>query len=392
MIGCKQQGTSPAAAATDPVALTQGNTEFAFDLYAEIRAQEGNLFLSPYSISSALAMTYAGARGNTASQMEEALHFGLGGESLHATFAAFTDSLNAEGKRGDFDLSVANALWGQEGFEFLEDFLALNVKYYGAGLNLVDFAGDAEGARKAINSWVEKETRDKIKELIKPGLLNRLTRLVLTNAIYFKGKWASQFDADKTRDEDFWPVPKRSVKVPMMHQTAEFGYMETDDLQVLELPYEGAALSMVVLLPKAAGLDTLEQALNADTLAAWLDGIREQKVIVSLPRFKVTAGLDLTGVLAGMGMADAFSSMAADFSGMTGGRDLYISAVVHKAFVDVNEEGTEAAAATGVVMTLTSAGPAHPIFRADHPFIFLIMDRESDSILFMGRLVDPEAE
>jgi serpin B len=394
VIGCKkEEAKAQANVASDPGTLARGNAGFAINLYGEIRHREGNLFLSPYSISAALAMTSAGARRNTAAQMDQVLRFGLKGESLHATFSTLTDDLNEMGKQGDFELSVANALWGQQGFSFLDPFLDLNKKYYGAGLNLLDFQSDTEGARRTINNWVEKETKEKIKDLLKPGVLNAMTRLVLTNAIYFKGKWAQQFDAESTRDEDFWVTPEKSVKTPMMHQTEDFGYIETESFQALELPYEGDSLSMVVLLPRAKdGLPALEQALDADTLFDWLDRMTEQEVIVALPRFRVTSEFGLAAVLAAMGMEDAFSLEKADFSGMTGKKDLYISAVVHKAFVDVNEEGTEAAAATAVTMMLTAVREMPPVFRADHPFIFLIRDRGSGSLLFMGRLANPEPE
>jgi serpin B len=390
--GCLADQGEPAGEVDDETEIVRGNTEFALDLYGRLRTEKGNLFLSPYSISSALAMTYAGARGNTAAQMADVLRFRVGDDVLHKTFNSITQGLNQKGKRGDFELSVANALWGQEGYSFLDSLLELNEKHYGAGMNLVDFARDAEGARRIINAWVEKETRDKIKDLIKPGVLNRDARLVLTNAIYFKGIWASQFDTARTRDEPFWLSPDTSVTVPMMHQTEEFGYMETETLQALELPYRGDALSMLVLLPKQkGGLPELEPSLSAEALAMWLKRLAKHEVIVSLPRFSVTAEFSLAETLKTMGMAEAFVPGLADLSGTDGTRDLFISAVVHKAFVDVNEEGSEAAAATAVVEELEEiVGPGPSVFRADHPFLFIIRDNESGSILFMGRLVDPK--
>lgn len=384
-------GNAPGDATPDPGSLVRGNTQFALDLYAKLMSREGNLFLSPYSISSALAMTYGGARGNTAKEMADVLGFTLKDDVIHATFGALTDSLNEKGRLGDFELSVANALWGHKGHGFLDSFLDL-ARYYGAGLNQVDFERDTEGARRTINAWVEKETRDKIKELIKPGVLSAATRLVLTNAIYFKGNWASKFEEKYTKDEIFKTAGDVPVMTPMMHKTGEFGYMETDTFQALELPYVGDDLSMVVLLPRETeGLGALEKSLAVESLDAWMAKISKQEVIVSLPKFKMTSEFDLAGVLQAMGMKDAFRPEAADFSGMTGRKDLFIDAVVHKAYVDVNEEGTEAAAATGVVMKLTAVRDRQPVFKADHPFLFVIRENASGSILFMGRVMNPAA-
>ncbi len=244
----------------------QGNTKFALELYARLRTKDGNLFLSPYSISSALAMTYGGARGQTAEEMAKTLHFELFGEKLHPAFGALIKEVNGEGKeKRGYQLSTANALWGQKDYPFQADFLKLNKDNYGAGLNDVDFIGAAEDARKSINTWVEKETKDKIKDLIKPGVLTTDTRLVLTNAIYFKSDWASQFKKDVTRDEAFFIAADKQVKTPMMHQKGQFNYHETAALQVLEMPYVGKELSMVVLLPKKKdGLADLEKSMTAD--------------------------------------------------------------------------------------------------------------------------------
>jgi len=254
----------------------------------------------------------------------------------------------------------------------------------------VNFATDAEGARKTINAWVEKQTRDKIKDLIQPGVLDSLTRLVLTNAIYFKGDWASPFKKDGTKDGDFFAADGQKVAAPMMHQTGHFGYLDGGELQALEMPYKGDALSMVVLLPKAKdGLPALEKKLSATSAVVWIAGLRKQQVQVAMPRFTTTAEFMLKETLSAMGMTDAFSDRA-DFSGMDGVKDLFISAVIHKAFVDVNEEGTEAAAATAVVMKSTGM-PAPPVeFRADHPFVFLIRDTRSGCILFVGRMANPK--
>lgn len=370
--------------------LVAGNTEFALDLYGRLHGREGNLFLSPYSISSALAMTYAGASGNTAKQMKDVLRFDLDNERLHGAFGMLTRRLNEKGQEGAFEFNVANALWGQKSYRFLDSFLDMGKRHYDAGLNLVDFIGNPEGARRTINAWVEEKTKDRIKDLLESGAITRDTRLVLTNALYFKGMWASRFDTKNTEEGSFWLMPDTSVTAPMMHQTGDFGYMETETFQALELQYEGDGLSMVVLLPKEKdGLTELEQSLSAKALAEWLGGLKKQEVVVTLPRFRVTAEFTLNEILKAMGMADAFSPAVADFLGMTGKRELAISSVVHKAFVDVNEEGTEAAAATAVVMYFGDVAMP-PVFRADHPFLFIIRDNESGSILGLGRLVNPQ--
>jgi len=386
-VGAVEQPTAPAE---DVAKVAGGCNRFAFDLYAHLLRQEGNLFLSPYSISTALAMTYAGARGETADQMAQALSLPASGVAVHGAYGALRNNLNTAGAGGAFELAVANRLWGQKGYEFLPDFLALVEKNYGAGIEQVDFVADTEGSRKTINAWVERETRDKIKDLLKPGVLNALTRLVLTNAIYFKGKWSKEFDKEATQEEDFFLAPEKKVTAPLMHRTADFGYFEGGDFQALELSYQGDRLAMVVLLPKAKnGLAALEASLSADKVAEWVGKLHRREVQVALPRFKTTAEFGLKDTLVAMGMADAFDPAKADLSGMNGKRDLFISAVVHKAFVDVNEEGTEAAAATAVVAGAGNGGGPPPEFRADHPFLFLIRDTRSGAILFLGRILDP---
>ena len=379
--------------------VIQGNNTFALALYARLQGEDGNLFFSPYSISTALAMTYAGARGRTAAQMADVLHFpvgtkpaGLNPRQLASEFGKLIKGLNAKGKEGAYELSVANALWGQKGYGFLTEFLQLVEKHYDSRLNQVDFVGATEKARQTINAWVEKKTNDKIKNLIPKGILDSMTRLVLTNAIYFKGNWARQFEEDRTHEAPFTLTDGQKVDVAMMNQTANFSYMETEALQGLELPYVNDELSMIVLLPKELdGLGALEKSLTLDNLSEWFGKVQKREVVVSIPKFKLTSQFSLAAVLKAMGMTDAFSGNA-DFSGMNGRRDLAISAVIHKAYVDVNEEGTEAAAATAVTMRLTSMapGPRPPVFRADHPFLFLIRDNQSGSLLFIGRVMNPK--
>jgi len=371
----------------DVSAVVKGDNEFAFDLYGRLRHHDGNLFFSPNSISTALAMTYAGARGDTADEMARALHFTLPPEQLHPAFGALVRELNGAGRKRGYQLSVANALWGRKGYGFKDDFLRLARANYGGGLREVDFARNAEGARKEINSWVEKQTREKIKDLLKPSDVTPGTPLILTNAIYFKGDWLSPFKKEQTRDEPFAIGGGTRVTARMMHQTAKFRYHDSGTTQVLELPYAGKELSMVVLLPKAVeGLADLESSLTADRVAGWLSRLREQEVVVSLPRFQTTAEFRLRDQLSALGMRRAFTN--ADFSGITDKEGLSISDVIHKAFVDVNEEGTEAAAATAVISRGLSPSK-QPVFRADHPFVFLIRDTRHGSVLFLGRVVNP---
>lgn len=387
-------GISPLFAADKPdlTLLVKGNTDFAFALYSQLAQDKGNLFFSPFSISSALAMTYAGARGETAKQMAEVLHFAQAGADLHPAFSQLTARLNAGGK--NYQLSVANALWGQAGFKFRPEFLDINNRYYGAGFKPVDYIKDAnrEKTRQTINRWVEKKTQNKIKELIKPDILTALTRLVLTNAIYFKGQWQTQFKAADTKPMPFYISNTEKTAPPTMSLLkTKFNYAENDQAQILEMPYKGGDISMVILLPRAeVGLTKLEGDLQAEKIQSWLARLSSTKVDVYLPRFKLEKDVSLNEKLKSLGMTDAFDAAKADFSGMAPGNQLYITSVIHKAFVEVNEEGTEAAAATAVVVGLKSAAPDRPVvFRADHPFIFLIRDNRSGGILFMGRLVDP---
>lgn len=403
---CRAVDKTTANEETNKQLIVTGNNKFALELYAKLSGKEGNLFFSPYSISTALAMAHAGARGVTESQMARVLHFPVidkpgtklssmlirEKQQFASVFGKIIEDLNNRGEKGGYELRVANALWGQKGYGFLEEFLELIKSDYDGRLNEVDFIRAAEAARKTINTWVEKKTNDKIKNLIQKGVLDSMTRLVLTNAIYFKGNWAKQFKEDRTKEAPFTLANGRKVDVAMMNQTGQFNYMEAESFQGLELPYVDDELSMVILLPKEFdGLNKFEKTLTAENLSKWLGKLRNREVRVSVPKFKMTSQFALASVLKSMGMTDAFSPNA-DFSGMSGRRDLFISAVIHKAYVDVNEEGTEAAAATAVTMKLTSVGPTRiPVFQADHPFLFLIRDNHSDSILFIGRVMNPKA-
>jgi serpin B len=382
------------AVSTDVHAVAEDNNGFALDLYARLRTgQSDNLFFSPGSLSTALAMTYAGANGETASQMAKVLHFNLPQEKLHPTFASLNRTWHGKGKESGYRLLVSNRLWGQQGLHFLPGFLAVTRDHYDAELAQVDFARQTERARQRINAWIEEQTQDKIRDLIPPGLLDATTRLVLTDAIYFKGDWSDPFPKEVTQQAPFHVSASQQAEVPLMYRQDGFRYWAGDGLKVLELPYGQGDLAMLILLPdEIEGLSALENRLTADNLSRWRSGLRKQEVRVHLPRFRLDSQFRLADVLKAMGMTLACSQAEADFSGMTEQPDLYISAVLHKAFVDVNEEGTEAAAATGVVMTFGAAMvPEEPaVFRADHPFVFLIRDKRTGSILFLGRLVNPQ--
>jgi serpin B len=383
-----------AAAAPSPNVqkVVAGNTQFAVNLYDKLDAGDGNLFFSPFSISTALAMTSGGARGETARQMAQVLQFSLPAEELHPAFAELGSELKALQATGNVQIDVANSLWPQSGFPMRQKYLAFCEKYYGTSINPVDYKEHAEDARKKINDWVEDKTHKKIVDLLKPGVLNAATRLVLVNAIYFKGDWAKPFKAAQTHDEPFHVTAGTDVKAPLMQQTESFGYAEFPDLQVLELPYASNELSMVVLLPrKVDGIGSLEKQLTTENLILWTDKLEEQKVHVFLPKFTATSEFSLRGTLSGMGMTDAFTGNA-DFSGMDGKKDLFISDVIHKAYVKVDEEGTEAAAATAVIVrfgAMPPPAPPTPTFRADHSFLFFIRDNRTGSILFLGRVTNP---
>ncbi len=379
--------------------VVAGNSRFAFDLYRHLANDPQyagqNLFFSPYSISSALAITYEGARGTTADEIRSVLHLPENDTLRQEGFAG----IDAGAKRGsdNYTLRTANALWAEETYPFLLEYIETARRWYSANATNLDFINNPEASRQAINRWVEERTEDKIRDLLPAGSINPLTRLVITNAIYFKGTWVKQFDANETTEEVFRVAPNETVQVQMMQRTDEdavYGYAETGTLQVLEMPYahgDGAELSMLVLLPKEDNLTAAEEALDAETVANLRESLVRERVRVFFPKFTLETEYSLPPTLAAMGMPTAFSGDA-DLSGMDGTDMLFISKVVHKAFVDVNEEGTEAAAATGVVVNLKSAPVEDtvPEFRADHPFVFLIVEKDSGTILFAGRVVNPE--
>jgi len=368
--------------------IVRASNDFAVRICRQLADEKGNLFFSPSSIHTALSMTLTGAKGRTEQQMYKVL--GFSDAAPHKGYAKLLKAL-APGKDAGYELRVANALWGQKDYPWLKDFLAATKDNYGAGLREVDYARATQAARKTINDWVEDQTNKKIKDLIPTGVLDSLTRLVLTNAIYFKGVWTTQFDKKATRSADFATLGGKKIKVPLMHRKGRCDYLadRKTGLQIASIPYKGDELSMVVLLPKSPeDLAALTATLRADRLAGWIAAMRKQEIDLYLPRFKMTRSFALKDVLVKMGIVDAFSLTDADFSGMNGRKDLYISAVIHKAFVDVNEEGTEAAAATAVVIRAKSKRIT-PVFRADRPFLFLIRHNPTGAILFMGRLTEP---
>jgi serpin B len=391
---------APQVADSDLAELAAGNGRFAFALYRELAVGEGNLFYSPYSISTALAMTYAGAKNRTADQMAQVLQYTLPQEHLHPAFNKLALELasraEAEGvKPGQaFQLSVANSLWGQIGFHFEQDFLDLLARNYAAGMRLADFQRDPEAARVQINDWVYRGTREKIKDIIPkgpPDLIDEMTRLVLADAVYFRAAWAQPFVPEATSPAAFRLSDGSTVEAPTMHKTAALRSMEGGGFRMVELPYVGGEVSMLILLPNAGNFAEIEFRLDTELVNAAVAGLQGGEIALALPKFQFDwAAANLPEALQSLGMTDAFS-MEADFSGMDGKLDLFLSAVLHKAFVSVDEAGTEAAAST-VAIIAPKALPMEIVdFTVDRPFIFLIRDNPTGTILFLGRVMNPTA-
>ncbi|MFC2022005.1 serpin family protein [Chloroflexota bacterium] len=379
----------------DLATLVDGNSEFAFDLYQALGDSGGNLFYSPYSISQALAMTYAGARGDTEKQMADTLNFLLSQDSLHPAFNGLDIDLSSRGEgakgkdEGGFRLNIVNAIWGQEDFKFLSEYLDILAENYGAGLRILDFIKAPEQSRITINAWVSDQTEGRIEDLIPQGTIDALTRLVLTNAIYFNAAWQYPFNEEATSDGLFYLLDGGTITIPMMRLTESLGYTSGDGYQVVELPYDGNELSMVILLPDNGQFKDFEEALNYRKVDGVISDVKRSQVSLQMPKFEFESEFSLKSALVAMGMPVAFSANA-DFSGMMGSKDLSIDEVIHKAFVSVDEAGTEAAAATAVIMKLTAA-PEEPIeVTVNRPFIFLIRDIETSAILFIGRVLNPE--
>ncbi|MDY6938368.1 MAG: serpin family protein [Cyanobacteriota bacterium] len=402
----KQAYLIPAAAqetatelSADAIELVEGNSAFALNLYDRLRQEKANenLFFSPYSISTALGMTYAGAREQTELEMGQVLEFPLSQDRLHPAFSQLIAAV--ETPNSAYRLSSANRLWTQEGDPFEPEFLDLLRQNYNSDPEAIDFIERTELCRQTINAWVEEQTQNRIQELIKPGILDRTTRFVLTNALYFQANWLVPFDPQNTEYSTFTTASGEQIQVPTMYQKDWFEYAQVEDVQILDLPYRDETLSMVILLPEtASGLDALEQKLTPDNLNRWLSSLAwpvseetwEEMLYVEvwLPKFEMTSEFKLKDVLSAMGMPTAFDMSSANFSGIKSTNDLYLTQVVHQAFVGVNETGTEATAATAV-MGATRGAPPSIEFRVDRPFIFLIRHRPSGSILFVGRVVNP---
>ncbi len=390
--------TAPAVPDGELAQLADGNAAFAFDLYAQLRGADGNLFYSPYSISLALAMLYGGARGDTELEMADALHFTLSQQQLHPAFNSLDLELTSrgEGAQGQdgqpFRLRIANAAWGKTGYSFEQDYLDLLALNYGAGLRLLDFASDPDAARVTINQWVADSTEGRIEDLLPAGSIPPDTRLVLTNAIYFNAAWLSQFEQSATRTGTFTTAGGGEVSVPFMNQTEHFGYWRGDGYQAVELPYDGNEIAMVILVPDHGAFASFEAGLSAERIAAITDSLTSTYLALSMPKFTIDGdGFSVKTTLQALGMRDAFASGSANLSGIDGTRYLFVSDVHHKAFVAVDEQGTEAAAATGVVIVPTCLPPDPIPVAIDRPFIFFIRDIETEAVLFVGRVVNPGA-
>ena len=372
----------------DVISVVNNNNHFALELYSELDNGD-NIFFSPYSIAAALSMAYEGANGQTAEEMADVLNLPEDSMTRRSSYARIHNLINKKDKK--YQLYSANAFWAQQDYPFLPDYIDTIKRYYTAEANNLDFR-NTEQSRQTINNWVEEHTNGKIKDLIPAGAINAMTRLVLTNAVYFKGDWVLKFDKKKTRDAPFKITPDKEVTVKMMGLTGEkakfnYAFIPEEELQIIELPYEGEELSMIILLPKESGMDELEGKLSVDNLNAWKSKMRETKIDVYMPKFEFDTKYSLPKVLSAMGMPAAFQWPGADFSKMDGTQDLFISDVIHQAYIKVDEEGTEAAAATAVVIGMGAMIPTE--FRADHPFIFMIQERTAGGILFMGKVADP---
>jgi serpin B len=387
--------TKPSVLEGDVENLVNGNNTFALDMYQSIGANDGNLIFSPFSISLALAMTYAGARNETEIQMANALHFTLGQNSTHPAFNALDLALAQRGTSTNKDqepmqLNIANAVWAEQTYPFQQEFLDTIALNYGAGIRLADFVNNYDPTRKEINKWVEDQTKNKIKDLLADGTLNPDTRMVLINAIYFKADWLTTFDANKTYDAPFHLSDGSEAQVRMMSNSL-YGipFAKGDGYQAIELPYAGGTSAMDILVPDEGKFAEFEPMLDAVKLGEILNAMQPASVQLGLPKFQFTSEFSLPDQLSALGMMDAFDPNLADFSGMTGNRDLFISDVIHKAFVAVDEKGTEAAAATAVIMELAMAPMFENVLTIDRPFIFVIRDTVSGQILFVGRVVNP---
>ena len=364
------------------------NNMLGFEIYSNlIEEKQENIFFSPYSISSAFSILYEGARGTTQDEIQSVFHFIKEDQTRRDHANQIISDLNKPSQ--NYLLSTANALWVQDKFPILQEYKDVTETYYLSTTENLDFVTQPEESRNTINGWVEEKTNDKIKDLLPQGSINDMTRAVITNAVYFLGNWTVQFDENLTKEDDFKISEQKTVKAPMMNIEQNFNYASTNNLQILQMSYKGDDLSMLVLLPKDNDLLSLEKKLSVENLNDWKSNLAKKQVNVYLPKFKLETTYSLVENLTNMGMSSVFVSGQADLSGINKDADLYVTGVFHKAFVAVDEKGTEAAAATGIVVSITSVGPQPEIFRADHPFIFLIQDERTGLILFMGKVMDP---
>lgn len=383
---------TPTARSTQVPGSSRANLAFAIDLYRHLSSQEGNLIFSPISISFAVTMLLAGAAGKTARQMEQMLYVDEYQYSPRGYFSVIHSRLAAVHAERQITMSIANSLWPQDGIRIRPEFIDLCRTCYGVEITTVDYANDLQNALRQINASIEKSTDGRIKNCLQPSHIPPLMTLLVINAIYFKGNWAIPFDLERTESAPFFRPLSDPITVPLMRQTGRFGYLKAEGLQVLELPYVGGDLSMILLLPDdPAGLPAVESSLTADLLTHWTGSLCPKEVRLALPRFKIGSELDLSRALGAMGMRDAFSSEDADFSGLSDLRNVYVSKSVQRAYLEVNEEGSEAGAFAAMLMQTFSPSPA-PVFRADHPFVFLIRETSTASILFLGRVVDPTTD
>jgi serpin B len=390
-ISNKSRISDPSVPQRDLQTLVDGNNTFALDLYQALRSETGNLILSPYSISLALAMTYAGARGETESQMSNVLHFSQPQSQLHPAFNALDTALEKSPAKFEKDqqpmtLNIANAIWAEQTMYFQKDFLDTIALNYGAGIHLADFIHEYEAARNKINDWVSDQTRKKIQNVLPQNSVNTKTCMALVNAIYFKADWQSPFNASNTSDAPFYLLDGSQVNAKMMHQTMSFPYMKGEGYQAVELPYAGKTAVMDIIVPEEGRFESFESSFNNETYNSILSGMQYTTLQIGFPKFTFTKDFNLNTALTSMGMPDAFNRDMADFSGMTTEKRLYVENIFHKVFVAVDEKGTEAAAATAVLMAPASLPE---VLEANHPFLFIIRDTVSGQVLFIGRVMNP---
>jgi len=376
------------AGPADVAKAAQDANQFAIDLFNKNKSKKGNNLISPYSLHTALTMLYAGTGGETAKQLEKAMRYTLPQDKLHPALAGLMDGLNARCSKGGCGLHVANRLWVDKRYILLDSFTELNSTYYGAGVGMVDFQNDPEGALKEINSWTSENTAGAIEAIFPKGGVAAYDRIMLTNAVYLKGRWASRFDIKDTSDASFLIPRAGKQDVPMMWQKGTFGYGEIEGAKLLAMPFESGDLSMLVILPdKLYGLSPLENSLTLENLDKWIADMRETEVDVLLPRFKTAKKFETKHLLLMMGVTDLFTQKNVDFSRMSKAGDLFIRSVPQSVVIEVNEDGAEAAAVTAVTATKNGGHEFHAV----HTFLYIIRDNKTGLIIFMGRLTDPRA-